>query len=686
MILLAVPLGLALGLVLWFSADLPSTDALASIKPWEGTVLYDIQNRPIRTFYEEDRAVVSLDQMPKDLVQAFLAVEDRQFYRHWGLNLFAIGKALLEDVMARRVVRGASTITQQLARNLFLTQEQTITRKIKEAILAIRIERHFTKKEILSLYLNQIYFGDGAYGVEAASHRFFGKRVSDLTLAECAMLAGLPRNPMAYSPARHFEKAKARQAIVLEAMRETGLLTRAQAEQAAAEEISVVTAERAEPGSYFAEYVRQVLEEKFGAAVLYREGLKVYTTLDLDLQVAAEKAVEENLHRMEKELRYRPRDTSATAGSAERTTTRYIQGALFALDPNTGYVKAMVGGRNFSESNWNRATQAERQPGSAFKIFVYTAAVDNGLTPADIVIDDPIVVRMSDGTEWRPKNYDDEYLGPVTARKALAKSINVPAIKIADKVGQRTVINYARQMGIKSELRPYMSIALGTLEVNLMEMVSAVGVLAASGVRAEPIAILRIESRDGRILEKHDIRKSDVLSPETAYVMTSMLQSVVNEGTAGSIRARGITQTLAGKTGTTDDYSDAWFVGYSPDICVGTWVGFDVRRRMGEKISGARAALPIWIDFMKVFLNGVPDRPFPVPAGILQRQICTETGLLAREGCPQKRQEVFIGGTEPLRACEEHGGARVPQGEDSSAHTEADAGPARPEIRLCNSR
>jgi 1A family penicillin-binding protein len=660
-ILLAVPVGAALGLFFWLSADLPSTDDLISVRPWERTVLYDIKQRPVKAFYEEDRAVVSLDEMPRELVSAFISVEDRQFYRHWGLNLFAIGKALVEDVVARKVVRGASTITQQLARNLFLTQEQTLTRKIKEAILAVRIERHYTKKEILSMYLNQIYFGDGAYGVEAAARRFFGKSVSDLSLAECALLAGLPRNPTAYSPRRHPDRARARQGIVLESMRDTGDITREQAEQAAREETEILTADLAEPGAYFAEYVRQILEDKYGASMLYREGLRVYTTLDLDLQAAAETALERDLQKLERELHYRPRDASAKKRQPGEATSPYIQGALLALDPNTGYIKAMIGGRDFAESNWNRAVQAQRQPGSAFKIFVYTAAVDNGLTPADMLIDDPLVIPMSDGTTWRPQNYDAEYAGPITARRALARSINVPAIKLANRVGQQTVIDYAHRMGVRSQMHPYMSIALGTLEVNLLEMVSAVGVLPAGGIRAEPTAILRIESRDGRTLERNECRKYDVLSPETAYVMNSMLSSVVNEGTAGSVRGRGLTQTLAGKTGTTDDYSDAWFIGYSPDLCVGTWVGFDARRRMGEKISGSRAALPIWIDFMTVALAATPDRPFPEPAGIAHRVICQDTGLLAREGCPSTRSEVFIQGTEPSKLCTEHHGDRLSQ-------------------------
>ena len=661
MILLAVPIGLALGLFLWFSRNLPSPGDMVAVKPWVRTVLYDIKNRPIKAFYEEDRVIVPLDEMPQNLISAFIAVEDRQFYRHWGLNLFAIGKAVTEDVFARRWVRGASTITQQLARNLFLTQEQTMTRKLKEAILAIRIERHYTKKEILSMYLNQIYFGEGAYGVEAASRRFFGKHVSDLSLAECAMLAGLPRNPSAYSPRRHLDRAEARQAVVLKSMEDVGMITHLEAEAAAKENIVVLQIDRVEPGAYFAEYIRRMLEDKYGASVLYREGLKVYTTLDLDLQQAAEAAVETNLRAMEKRLHYTPRDTTGVKSRVESASTRYVQGALLAMEPETGYLKAMVGGRVFIESNFNRATQARRQPGSGFKIFVYTAAVDNGLTPADILIDDPLVVRLPEGTDWRPKNYSAEFAGPVTAREALARSINIPAIKVTDKVGPQTVINYARMMGIRTPMKPYMSIALGTMEVTMIDMVSSVGVLAAGGLRAEPMAIIRIESQDGRTLERDSPRRSEVLRATTAYVMNSMLSSVVNEGTAASIRGRGLTQTLAGKTGTTDDFSDAWFVGYTPDLVAAAWVGFDVRRRLGEKESGARAALPIWIDFMAKALEGVPDKPFAEPEGIVHRDICKESGLLIREDCPTKRSEVFIAGTEPSRYCDVHRGARIPQ-------------------------
>jgi penicillin-binding protein 1A len=314
----------------------------------------------------------------------------------------------------------------------------------------------------------------------------------------------------------------------------------------------------------------------------------------------------------------------------------------------------MVGGRDFLDSEWNRATQAPRQPGSAFKIFVYTAAIDNGFTPCEIVMDHPIIMMNPDSTEWRPENFDEEFRGPVTVREALARSINIPAIRVGDQIGQDRVIQYARRMGIRSELRPYRSIALGTFEVSLLELTSAVGVLGTSGIRAEPIAITRIEARDGRLLEQNLPRRSEAISAQTAYVVTTMLQSVVDEGTGRSIRARGITRHLAGKTGTTDEYGDAWFVGFSPDLAAGVWVGFDERRSMGKKETGARVALPIWIDFMTGALKAIPDRPFPEPHGIVKREICPESGQLATSHCPESRTEVFISGTEPLRFCPTH--------------------------------
>ena len=663
LIIICVPLGALIGLYAWFSRDLPSTDELLRVKPWTRTVLYDINGIPIKSYYEHDRVIVPLDEIPQDLVNAFIAVEDRQFYRHWGLNVFAIAKALVQDILARRIVRGASTITQQLARNLFpkhLPLERTFTRKIKEAIVAIRIERHFTKQEILQMYLNQIYFGEGAYGVEAASRKFFGKHVSDLSLAECAMLAGIPRDPSAYSPRRHFDRAKKRQALVLASMVEMGMITAEMAARAKNDTIRILQAPRSDVGAYFCEYVRRQLEEKYGSDAIYRQGLNVYTTLDLRLQKIAEEAVERNLRAMEKRLGYAARDTTGGEQSLiDSTRTDYIQGALVAIDPQTGYIKAMVGGRDFAESQWNRATQAPRQPGSAFKIFVYTAAIDNGMTPADLIMDAPIVVNMPDSTQWRPRNFTGTFSGPVTLRRALAKSINIPAVKLAERIGQQTVIDYARRMGIKSPLRPYMSIALGSFEVTLLELTSAVGVLAASGIRAEPIAIIKVESSDGRILEYNQPKRSEVLSAQTAYIMNSMLQSVVKEGTAQAIRWRGIKRTLAGKTGTTNDYTDAWFVGYCPDLIAGVWVGFDEKRSMGEKETGARVALPIWIDFMTKALENIPDRPFPEPHGIVRREICTETGLLATSQCPETRTEVFISGTEPLRFCDKHGSRQL---------------------------
>jgi penicillin-binding protein 1A len=505
------------------------------------------------------------------------------------------------------------------------------------------------------MYLNQIYFGEGAYGVQSAAHRFFGKRVQELSLAESAFLAGLPNNPSAYNPRRHFGRAKQRQAIVLQAMVEMEMITAADAADAKADTISIHAAEKADVGSYFAEHIRRELEDRYGATALYRDGLRVHTTLDLDLQAAAEAAVETNLQAMEERLGLTPKDSIGAAGAREAGRTDYLQAALICLDPNTGHIKAMVGGRDFMDSEWNRATQAPRQPGSAFKIFVYTAAIANGMTPADIVMDDPIVMEVpGDTLMWRPSNFSETFRGPVRLRYALAKSINIPAIKVADRIGQTTVIHYARRMGISSPLMPYRSLALGSFEVTLLELAAAVGVLPAKGIKTEPIAIERIESRDGLVLERRFPRKTEAISAQTAFIVTSMLEDVVEYGTAVSIKWRGLDRHLAGKTGTTNDYTDAWFVGFSPDLIAAVWVGFDEKRTIGDRETGARAALPIWVDFMSRALEAYPDRPFPEPHGIVRREICTDTGLLATGHCPESLTEVFITGTEPLRFCDLH--------------------------------
>lgn len=656
-------LGCLFGLFIWFSKDVPSTEALLDAKPWVATILYDIDGKPIKTLAEHNRIVVPLERMPKHLIDAFIAIEDRQFYRHWGVNIFAVFKALVEDLMAGKVVRGASTITQQLARNLFpeeLPLERSLSRKIKEAIVAIKIERYFTKDEILEMYLNQIYFGEGTYGVEAASLKFFGKHVDDLTLAEAALLAAIPKDPSGYSPRRHFDRVKKRQALVLSAMADMGMISAQEAAKAKAEPVEILPLKKDSVGDYFCEYVRQILEKKYGARTIYREGLRVYTTLDLNLQRIAEAAVESNLKAMEERLHYRIRYAPSGAASKQnRAKTDYIQAAFLAIDPHTGYIKAMVGGRDFSESEWNRAVQAPRQPGSAFKVFTYTAAIDNGMTPSDLIMDEPIAINLPDGRQWRPSNFSEDFEGLVTLRRALAKSINIPAIKLANQIGLETIIDYAYRMGIRSPLRPYPSLALGASEVTLLELTSAFGVLAASGIRAEPMAILRIETSDGHLLEENNPTRHEVLRPQTAYVVTSMLQSVVDEGTAAMIRARGIRHNLAGKTGTTNDYTDAWFVGFCSDLVAGVWVGFDEKRPMGVKETGARAALPIWIDFMEKALENIPDKPFEEPPGIVHCKICCQSGMLASEFCPETRTEVFVAGTEPFKICTVHKSSKL---------------------------
>lgn len=633
---------------------MPPSSALEQYHPPLITRVFAGTGELLAEFYIEKRASTSLDEIPKYLIDATLTMEDRSFYRHWGVNIFSITKAFFQNIRAGRVVRGASTITQQLAKNLFLTPERSLVRKLKEALLAIEIERRYSKDEILGMYLNQIYYGCGAYGVEAAAKTYFSKSVSELALQECALLVGLARYPL--SPVEHPESALRRRAVVLHAMTRTGAISREEAEQAgrAPLELNPAKPSRNE-APYFVEWIRRKIEAEFGSDMLYREGVTIHTTLDLDLQRAANEAVEQVLVGFEKQYDFKTkRDTIPfPADSARPIRTEYIQGALVALDPHTGELKAMVGGRDFSDSEFNRATQARRQPGSSFKPFVFTAAIDNGFTPADIVIDAPIVVQIGDSL-YSPSNYDDTFLGPVTLRRGLALSRNLVAIRLLRAIGGRTAVEYARKMGIESRLENVLSLALGSCAVRLLELTSALGVLANSGVRVEPFAIQKILDRDGKVIYENRTFEQQVLSPQTAYVVTNMMESVLNEGTAIDARTLGFHHPAAGKTGTTDDYTDAWFIGFTPELICGVWVGFDQMKRIARKATGARFALPIWIKFMKQAVEDYPPTEFEPPPGIAKEKICQKTGVLATPFCPAVRTEVFIEGTQPGDTCRVH--------------------------------
>lgn len=648
-------LGAIVGTYRYFARDLPSTERLESFEPSVKTRVLAADDSVIGELYEQNRVLIPLEQIPTHLIDAIISVEDRKFYSHWGIDMFGIARALMKNILAGRVVQGASTITQQLARNLFVMFDISLSRKIKEGILALKIERAYSKDEILEMYLNQIYFGSGAYGVEAAAREFFDKSVTELTVSEAALLAGLPKNPRDYSPHYHLDRAIARRAVVLKAMVDSGKLSRAMADSASVRDVLVASEGSKAPfGAYFLEYVRRYLERKYGADRIYHDGLTVHTTLDPYLQRVAEDSMETHLLRIEDDHHYE--QTAATyeelreEGDAGRP--QYLQSAVVAIEPQTGYIKVMVGGRNFKHSSFNRSVQAKRQPGSAFKPFIFLTALKNGYTPADIVLDAPIVLDLPNGDVWKPHNFSRRFAGEVTLRHALNKSINVAAVRVLLSLGPVSVISNAYRLGVKSRLQNVYSLALGTSEVDLLEMTSAYGTLAARGVRAEPIAVKQVIDRDGKILEENPVYREEVLSPQSSYMITSMLESAVNEGTGRGARLMGFHEPVAGKTGTTDDYTDAWFIGFTPEIVVGVWTGFDIKQSMGRDMTGARASLPTWTNVMLAHYRDHRGEPFAEPEGIVHRVVCEETGALSAPHCTHVRREIFVEGSEPLLHCD----------------------------------
>jgi penicillin-binding protein 1A len=541
---------------------------------------------------------------------------------------------------AGHTVEGASTITQQLAKNLFLTRERTFSRKIKEALLAFQIERRFTKKEILEMYFNQVYFGNGAYGVEAAARAYFGKHASEMTLGECATVAGIPRSPNKNNPIDDVKQATFRRDTALNSMIEENYITKEEEAAALAEPMTVFQADPV-VAAYFVEHVRQQLEASYGTNAVYKGGLTVYTTLDLRLQDLAQRASEKGA---------READAKALpflAHDFRLTETPVLQLAFLAMDPRNGHIRAMVGGRDFRKFQFNRAIQAQRQPGSAFKPFVYTAALEAGFTPADQIDDLPVVYKDAKGEDWKPENFDKEFKGRVTLRKALYESRNVVTVKLLEKVGIYNAVNTAYKMGITSKLNRDLSLGLGTSEVNLLELVNGYCTLANQGVRVEPVAVLSVRDAAGKLLEENVPKAQEVLKPAVAYVITSMLQDVIDRGTASSLRTGlGFTRIAAGKTGSTSDFSDAWFLGYTPDLVAGCWFGYDQRRRIGKLLTGGLIAAPVWADFMTGALKDMPDRPFPVPAGVKFTRLCADTGRPPDKNCRRVIDECFVEGTE----------------------------------------
>jgi penicillin-binding protein 1A len=740
LVVLSIILGTSAGAYLAITRGIPSIEELKQYKPIAGTKIYADDDVLIGELKVEKGIFVPINKIPEHMINAVIATEDSRFWKHKGIDYLAILRALIKDIIYVELKEGGSTITQQLAKVIFLTPEKTLKRKLREAALAIKIEKKLDKKEILELYLNKVYFGHGAYGVEMASRIYFGKSVRDITLTEAALLAGLIKAPLLYSPYNDLTRAKERQEIVLSRMEEEGYIKRSEKENALKQPIYLSSIRKGmKANNYFIEYIRKYLEEKYGEETVYKGGLKVYTTLDRKAQLSAAKALQEGLRELdkrrgwrgplehkkdidiEKELKgkesitpvvtnigdissglvlkvtkkealiktrgiigrlsiedarwaskvidpkkgtskvlkdfkltqiLKPKDVvrvsiKSIKGSHPQLTLEQepeVEGAIVALEPNIGFIRALVGGYDFVKSEFNRAVYAKRQPGSAFKPIIYAAAMDNGFTPASIIKDEPVTYYGGPNGEWSPENYDNKFYGPTRLREALAYSRNVVTVKLVEAIGIDNVIDFARALGLHEDMPRDLTIALGSLSgVTPLDLALCYNVFASNGMRVKPIAIKYITDSKGRVLESNEIETEEVISPQTAFLITSMMEDVVKYGTGW--RAKALSQPVAGKTGTTNEYRDAWFIGYTLDLVTSVWVGFDDMRPLGPQETGARAAAPIWVSFMKAVSEGETEE-FSIPEGIVSYPIDPATGLLAKDES-RSIKEYFKVGTEP---------------------------------------
>jgi len=743
--------GVLAGVYKAIKINLPDVSELEHFEPnIISTVLAD-DGSVIKEFAIERRVEVPYEKIPPVLKQAIVATEDPRFFRHHGVDFRGILRAFVANLKQGRIRRlqGGSTITQQLARQLFLYSQQTLSRKLKETYLALQIERKYPKEKIFEMYCNQCYLGHGVYGVETAANLFFGKSVSDLTLEEAALIAGIFRGPEIYSPYTNAEVTLRRRNHVLNRMAEEGFISKEEAEEAKKKPLVVLPLHRqsSEFGAYFFEEVRKYVEKKYGADLLYRSGLKIYTTLNPQMQTWAEEALLRRLREIDKlrgwrkdkrnllqeekvdlkkawlpgwrlaplkpgdivqaivlsvtkkEAQVRIRDYEGLITNRDIAWTRtdnleklvqpgdviqieikevdeaskkfvasldqepLLEGAFLAIEPQTGEIKAMVGGYSFNRSKFNRATQALRQVGSAIKPFLYVAALENGFTPASQIVDEPVnFIDRWTGQPWSPQNYDRKYKGVVTLRIGLEESRNVVTAKLLDYISPQLGVEYCRKFGITSPIYPYLSLSLGAFEISLLELVSAYTVFPNKGVRARPYFIRRIEDRQGNLIEENQPETETVISPQMAYMMTYLLKGVIERGTAEAASPLLKDKALAGKTGTTDDFTDAWFIGFSPSLCAGVWIGFDTKVSIGDRMAGAVAALPVWIEFFKKVIESEKKmaegngqefiyEDFEVPPNLSFVTIDRKTGLLATSNCLWPLREVFLPGTEPQRFC-----------------------------------
>ena len=648
----------------------PALAGLEKYQPRQTSRLYAADGRLIAAIGTERRTLAKLDQIPKQVQDAFVITEDKRFYSHGGIDFVRIVGAGFANLRAGGIAQGFSTITMQLARNLFPerlnAREKTLGRKLREAKVARAIEAKYSKERILELYLNQIYLGNGAFGVETAAERYFGKSVRDLNLPEAAMLAALPKGPERYNPRRFPERAVQRRNVVLDLMRRAGSISEADASLARAYPLRLVkrSGNTGETAPYFVEYVRRLLDDKFGQA-LYDQGMKVYTTLDLDLQGSAERALDRQLRAVESgQYGAYPHRTyeqylaraSGSSSPEDNVVSPYLQGAFIAMDPRTGGIRALVGGRDFDDSKFDRATQAKRQPGSTFKPIVYSTAIQSG-RPASYILDDsPIEVPQMDSTKpWIPANFDLKFDGPIPMRKALYESRNLPAIKLGMEIGEESIVAMAKRFGITTPVPPYPSINIGSADVYPIEMIAAYSTFANLGVRTSANPIIRVEDSKGKVLWQPEAQHEQVLSRDEAWLMVSMMKDVLTKGSAaGSVRGAGFELPAGGKTGTTNDYGDVWFIGFTADLVAGVWMGLDNPQKIMANAQGGRLAAPAGTSFMREVYERKPSPPdWPRPSDITTRVVDGGTGLLHGAGCPieDAYTEYFLPGTEPTKEC-----------------------------------